>query len=83
VYPDRRGSDGPVAWRRRTQPDQTLRTVITIIVVVIGSQVLARILLGNEDRPLLLGAAFLIAVVLMGLAFATRFLRFGWERVPD
>lgn len=73
-----------MAWRRRTpKPGESTRVTITILVIVIGGQILSLLLLGNEDRPLRIVVAFLISMVLLLLAFATRWLRFAWERVPD
>jgi hypothetical protein len=57
--------------------------IITIVVVTIGGQIGSLLLLGNEDTALRLLVTFLISMALLVLAFATGFLRFAWERMPD
>ncbi|HEX7135724.1 MAG TPA: hypothetical protein VF228_24310 [Iamia sp.] len=74
-----------MAWRRRTpETSERWRSALVVFVAVGLSLGLRRALL-DEDVGFLvdLGVAFLIMMVVLTIAFATGFLRFRWERVPD
>ena len=74
-----------MAWRRRTpRPGEQQRVLIVIVVLAFVTPLLRQLIFGG-DRSLLhyFATYFVVFFVLMALAFATRLVRFGWERAPD
>lgn len=73
-------------WRRKQQDLRTVdhvRIFVTTIVIILGSQIAARALTDGEDRWSTVLLALGLMAGLMVLAFVTRLIPFGWERVPD
>lgn len=73
-----------MAWRRRTpRPGEQRRVLIVIVVIGFLTPFLRQLIFGGDrSLPHYFGTYFMVFLVLMALAFATRLVRFGWERVP-
>lgn len=74
-----------MAWQRRTRTQrESSRSGIVGGGAVLASIVARAILLDDEDGVLLhLGLAIVVMLLVIGIAMATGFTRFAWERRRD
>lgn len=74
-----------MAWQRRTpRPGEKRRVLIIIVVLSFLTPMLRHVIFGGDSSFVEhLWTYFVVFAPLMALAFATRLVRFGWERVPD
>lgn len=73
-----------MAWRRTPPTGPSWRKGVIAFVAIALSLFGRRVVL-DEDVGFWvdLGVAFLIMMAVLGIAFATGFIRPGWERAPD